>query len=216
MLKVSSTSWHYRLRGQIFEDPPKDLCRYFWSTVASAILCALIAVGYALYWVFRPLGRLLGRGFRRFGRFAQRHDEAFGTGITVLLIGLLAAMVLFLVGWLVWALLYNTWDFLHGVLVVLMWVGIVALILAVAVLLLLAIAGFVHLVKKWNRERPPKPAEAVDNPTKPVNPKKKKVEGDSTWTLAWTFIKAKKRKVCPLIQVVGEETNEPERHLRAV
>lgn len=210
MLKVSSTSWHYRLRGQIFDYPPKDLCRYFWTTVASAILCFFLYIGWGIYIVLRPIFRPLGRGIERL----EPHSDTIGTAIGVLLAIIAGAIALALIGWGVWALFYNTDDFLHGVLTVLIYAGMVVLILAAGLLVLIALAGAVHLGKKWNRSRPPKPAKPGS--AKPAKEKKKKIEGDSTWTVIWTFLMSKKRRVCPLIQVVGDDEESEERHLRTI
>lgn len=202
MLKVDVNSWHYRLRGQIFDYPPKDLCRYFWTTVAAAIAIFFISIGYAIYWILRPVGWLLAKIFRPLNKLGDYGDE-IGTGFLILLAIVAAAALIALISWGVWALLYNTDDFLHGVLVVAAYAGLALLVLAGIILLALALAGIVHVVKKWHRNRPPKAKKPVKLAVAKPKKEKKVSEGDSTWTVAWTFLMSKKRRVCPLIQVVG-------------
>ena len=67
MLKVSKSSWHYRLLefkekqvwGFDYPDTPSNLCSYFWEVVRSFFLLPL-------YWISIPLGWALG--FRFSGR----------------------------------------------------------------------------------------------------------------------------------------------------
>lgn len=202
MLKVSTQSWHYRLRAQVFDNRPKDLCSYFWSTVASAFVMVGFYIGMGLWFVLRPIVWILRKVFRSFGRNADTIETVVGYSLAALAIGGLVALT----GWGIWALIYNTDGFLWGVLMVLMWAGIVAAGAAVAILVILLIAGIVHVIKKWHRNRPPKPAKPNAAASLP-KPKKEEVPGDSTWTLIWGFLKGKKRKVCPLIELVGDETD---------
>lgn len=148
MIKVSKNSWHYRLYVSVWDSPPKDLCRFFWGTIAAMFLHVADFIGGIL--------ARLGTGFWRAVLF-------------LFMIG----MFIFLAVVIVLATIENPWF-------PLILMGCMA-----AVAALLAIVGLliVYLVDRDKEEQK---------------------EGASTPTIAWEFVKAKKQRVCPLIEVIDE------------
>lgn len=85
-MKISKRSWHYELLHN-HNNPPKNLCTYFWVTVIkSAFLIALtgaliFAAGCVVYiffihtilgWMLLPAGGLIWLGARRWGKRIPR------------------------------------------------------------------------------------------------------------------------------------------------
>ena len=190
MLKVSNTSWHYRLRAKTFSSEPKDLCSYFWSTVASAMAIVLIAIGRVL--------AVLGRGLHRVLRPLGRLGPPLEWFIPRLIVVAMACLVLFGLGCLVYIAITDTTSFLIGLAIVIG--GIIFL------LLLVATAYGVHRHRQNNpREKKTKvTTEKIEKEPKP------KSEGSSTLSLIWGFLKAKKRKACPMIEVIDETPAPPD------
>jgi hypothetical protein len=48
MREVSRRSWHYRLYSSVWDVEPKNLCLYFWGTVAAPLMLLTIFVGDAV------------------------------------------------------------------------------------------------------------------------------------------------------------------------
>jgi len=184
MLKVSNTSWHYRLRAKTFSSEPKDLCSYFWSTVASAMAIVLLAIGRLLAW----LGRGLGRVLKPLGRLGPPLEWLIPRLLVIAMFGL----ALFMLGWLAYIAITQTIDFLIGLAVV---IGGVLFVLA-----LIAAAYGVHRHRQAHRSTKPK----METEAKVEKEPKPKSEGSSTLRMLWAFLVAKKKKACPLIEVIDE------------
>lgn len=176
MLNISSNSWHYRVRSEWFHRPPKDLCRYFWSVVASILMWGVAYAVAALHWLF-----------------VDENDRLRRVWATVAMIAAIGLTIGLLI-WAGWALWTHPWDFLLGILKVL---GFVALFALGAGFVLLAFAGIGEVVKRRRKRRRAKqPLTLVPEP-RPED------DGESFFMIMWHFLMSKKRKVCPLITVDG-------------
>lgn len=174
MLNISSQSWHYRLRASIFDSKPKDLCSYFWSVVAAALARGLAVLGHIVSWCTRPVG-----GPSRFFR--------------AVFFFVIACYFLY---WIIRAIYVLITDPSHFFWSLLMVLGIIFAIALVAAIVILALAGLSEWRKRHRRKHPKKPAITLVDPEEtPEDP------GESTWNIFWTFLRSKKRKVCPLIVV---------------
>lgn len=188
MLNISSSSWHYRLRSYAFDHQPKDLCSYFWSVIAAACLYALVHIVRFSAWAFGPM--------RRQGRL--------GSTMLVLIGMVLVLAACFLIGWAAYEIWIQPWAFFVGLLQV---IAIILVIAVVAALAIFFIFGTGEIYKRYRKSHPVKPhrREVVEEP-----------EGESSFMLIWNFLKAKKRKACPLVSVDGTVHIKDRDHLKDV
>ena len=183
MLNISSASWHFRMRSRIFDSPPKDLCSYFWSCVAAAVALGVIAIGRFFLWVTSPL------------RSSSRAQKGLG----IVLYVILGCMLLLLFGLFVYNMITDFWDtFLETAKII----GLVVGVIVGGILFLLALAGIGELNKHYGpKKKPEASGEAEEKPRQP--------QGESGFSVLWNFLKAKKRKACPIISVDGIDPRRP-------
>lgn len=161
MLRVSATSWHYRLYkwtqryGNWPNSEPKSLCSYFWSIVLTPLFI------YSA--TFRKVVEsVLFRPFVWLGRLNQ----------TALIIVVTAVITTVIV----------CWGFLWPHKLLIAAIVVVGIIVAGVLLLLIALG----IAELSDRRKSGSDLEPI------------------TGQLIFEFVRAKKRRVCPLIEVVDE------------
>jgi hypothetical protein len=176
MLNISSLSWHYKLRSGFFNSEPTNLCGYFWSVVASILLEGIVHVIQFFSWLFTD---------------GQGHPRRF---IPAIVVTAVAVFLIFLAVVMIYAIITNPWNVFLGLL---KGIGLLLAVAGALVLFLLLIAGLEEVGKR--RRRKPKNHLGVVS----VSEERQEPEGESFFMIFWSFLKAKKRKVCPLVTVDG-------------
>jgi hypothetical protein len=176
MLTVSNKSWHLRLvRFYLIYYQPRDLCSYFWMVVLFTLASIPLAVVMA---VIMPIAWIATR-IEAWGYEANRRYRALSKlvkPLKILALVLLGALLIAALTVLVIALLAE-W---RSILIAL--AAIIGLLAAMFLFMLLAAWG-VDTIAQRRSSREHKPRQP---------------------NLIAEFVRAKKRRVCPLMQVAEE------------
>lgn len=192
--QINHESWHYKFyqmfRRHFEFDPkePTELCGYFWTVVALAPLAYVLA-GVALGVVWVITGLLYITGLKKFapkaGAWIKYHYETIG----MIVIGLL--LLVLLIG-LVAAAIANWVQFLIGL-------GIFVGGVSIAVTLLIATAVGLEM---WKASHPKKEISDDEYYEKLEEKVAKELAKAAASRPFWTWLKSRKKKFCPLVEVV--------------
>ena len=189
MLKVDADSWHMRTCKRKFGDTyqPRNLCRYFWSFILALFRTAWDPTWLALCLVGSGVDWLLD------GDWAGRKTRI--AGMVLLSVLAIAGVVLILgyAGFLLYLLIFKViihfwgwrvlWWFLVGI-------GGTGAGLGFIIGAIMLVAWSISSDER-HRQRGKERREKVKQP-----------QGDSLIKLAWHYLWAKKKKICPLIEVI--------------
>lgn len=193
---IDNSAWHMRMCRSSYGASfvPNNLCKYFWSVLGAPLvllaqLCGRMSLGLmrvtgrVLLIPLGPVGQWLGEGIMS---ISEETEQRVGKVLSGVVITIVLTSIIFL---LTLAALEWHWWLLWGV-----GIGLGSIILFMVVVI-----GLVETTRWVNDHRPHmKPSVRQPKPPKP-----RKV-GDSTLRILWTFIWAKKKKLCPLIEVAVE------------
>lgn len=176
-LWISERAWHLRLVRAILEEDfsPRDLCSYFWIVVGSVFIGALALLPLAAQYLVD-----------KFTRRPNRLLKAIVVGLVILLLAVssiaIAAAVTFLaflfftnLG-VVWTWLIQSW---HWAKIILAVFGVAGGLFAFAAI----VAGAYALGEKLDERQPKRPRKQHEP------------------NLVSEWIRAKKHRICPLIEV---------------
>jgi hypothetical protein len=220
MLTVDITSWHFRIydhwRTHIARKPPNqiDLCHYMRAImlftpgyyIGVGIFCVIVSLAFAVaaafllvtvplwgpVWLVTHNKSWHKRGARRFADGVARNSKRLAGWLEVtggwVIVGI--AITTVVVAFTLMTL--KTW-----------WLGLAWFggITGGILLFLAAIYGLVTFIEWYGpRLRERRRRKLAARPTEVKLVKVKKQKGTSSFRLLWAFIKAKKKRICPLIQ----------------
>ena len=166
-MKLNRNSWHAKINtfvyGWMYLDTVDCLCPYFWGTLLAILLTPLWIIG-------KGVGRLIDAipaTNYTLPSVSDKTKNRVGLGIAYSL------FTLAIMG-LTFAILYTA--FMYGIIFVLMWVGIIALMAGALLGLIFLIILIKERYDDWRGDHPKKP------------------------NLLMEFIRAKKNKHCPLVE----------------